>query len=824
MPMPRAVCARSLLVLSCLGLLLAGAARAQQVESAGPLVPLTIDAAVSKFGVQPAATQRCMVVGIPLAQGWNIPQVDGHPALRLAGAERWQFRATDTWKNGSVRWAVGRAIVTAGGGTPNVGVGVMLGDGVSAGADLATTLSATTIQVNTGVLVADVRSSTFNILDRVVVDGIELVKSGTSPGIVAKAADGSPLSVMAGTQLTIVENGPAYALIMATGTLGDGSGTGVIDFTCRLGFEYGSRDVTVVFTVRNANIDRPQHTSLKSLDLTVKLAPGASPLARIAVPTGEKQVALTASGTASAYQAYSSAFTEEVLGSGTNWLPPINKTTSTTFSQEGFEVEGNGTTLYSGNKDQYPVNPWLDLSGATGGCTVTIEHMPQQWPAALEATGAGQVTAGIFTARNEIGYTWTWRQHESRTAVYSFHVGASAAPVEVSRRLEAPLVGRFTTPLVYQLSGCLPYDLLSKEEQDLAYLLLGIDHEVTVSNLYLTVTRFLPSGATGGENNHDYVERLLASEFLRFGTGGQYLTALDLALWKSEWQIQRSDNFLHPDDPGANNDDVPHTENTFSDDEHRYRGGIALAWYMTGDDRFHEALMDEAEILPTLDIWAHERSMYQSLVALVEVANATHTWSTLTPVVKDRLQYFCTPVLDVDTGVDGYGWDAAPGLGPRGYYVYSAQNISEKMAGENYITRGFITSSMGPRALYRAAHYLGDADPDAQVALLRLRDLARYTANELFPWNPVAADRHLVYSYGVKLKLVNDWEESDFHPILLGMAEAWKQTGDVSFLVKGLEQIQAFAAHNNLEWMDKRLESQHYLRAVLDIFEALGIL
>jgi len=216
--------------------------------------------------------------------------------------------------------------------------------------------------------------------------------------------------------------------------------------------------------------------------------------------------------------------------------------------------------------------------------------------------------------------------------------------------------------------------------------------------------------------------------------------------------------------------------------------------------------------------------MYQSLVALVEVADATHQWALLQPVLRERLQYFCTPLLDPASGANGFGWDGPPGAGPRGCYVYSQQSVSEKPPGENYITRGFITASMGPRAFYRAARHLGPADPDAALASLRLRDLARYTRGELFPWAADPAARHLVYSYGVKLQVVNSWEQSDFHPILLGMAEAWRQTGDVSFLLKGLEQVEAFAAHDNLEWIDKRLEAQHFLRAVLDAAQGLGAL
>jgi hypothetical protein len=110
------------------------------------------------------------------------------------------------------------------------------------------------------------------------------------------------------------------------------------------------------------------------------------------------------------------------------------------------------------------------------------------------------------------------------------------------------------------------------------------------------------------------------------------------------------------------------------------------------------------------------------------------------------------------------------------------------------------------------------------LAASRIIDLANYTKAEIYPFFSNPADRHLAYSYGVQQKLVNDWEDSDFHPILIGMAEAWRQTGDTGYLYKGFEQIQGFRAHNQMQWIDKRLEVQHYLRVLLDAAKAAGMI
>ena len=42
-------------------------------------------------------------------------------------------------------------------------------------------------------------------------------------------------------------------------------GKGHLDFTCRMIARHGSRDIEVVFTVRNASIDRAQHAVLDAI-------------------------------------------------------------------------------------------------------------------------------------------------------------------------------------------------------------------------------------------------------------------------------------------------------------------------------------------------------------------------------------------------------------------------------------------------------------------------------------------------------------------------------------------------------------------------------
>jgi hypothetical protein len=754
--------------------------------------------------------------GIPLAEGWMVGEIDERPALGLLGSDVWSYRTIDRWPDGSVRWALAEAMVPAGQGVPPTTLRVTEGSGRSASLPIARKKSGR-VEIDTGPLRATISTDAFDLFSSVMVDGFPIVVPSDNPGIVALATDGSLLRVGKQTEVRIARNESARSVVEATGTLEAPGGLELVDFNCRMGFVRGSRDVEVTFTIRNASIKRPVHVSLESVDLVARIAVDQTRVARFALPVGSMQTVLTPQDRAWAYQARSSAPTAGTIGDTPNYLPHLPKLDHTTYVQEGYRIQRNGNTLWSGPKTSYPQSAWADLSSVGGGATVAIRDMAYLWPASLEVAGNGDVSAGIFTRHNPAPYTWVWRQHESRTAVFSFHAGAPVAPEQVARRLDAPVVGRLDDYRLYALTGALgPYDLVTVEEQQAAYALMGIAHTVTAPNPALMVTRFLPASLGGGSNNHDSIQRQLGVEYLRFGTGGAWRSAMDLALYKSEWQILRSDDFEHAEDPGVINPQWPHSKAFKSDDEHRYREGIALAWRLSGDRRLRDALLDEAEILPHVSLWPHERSMYQTLRAMAAVADAVHREDVLDPILRGRLAYFTTPMIDVNTQPGGTGWETVPGQGTRGYYVHHTQHVSEKPPGEDYVSRGFITASLGPTALFTAAKHLGDTDPDANRAHLRLRDLATYTRKELFPWFEDPADRHLVYSYGVKQQSVNKWETVDFHPIQLGLAEAWRQTGDLGYLHKAVEQVEAFAAHGNLHRLDQRVEFMHFCRALLD--------
>ena len=146
----------------------------------------------------------------------------------------------------------------------------------------------------------------------------------------------------------------------------------------------------------------------------------------------------------------------------------------------------------------------------------------------------------------------------------------------------------------------------------------------------------------------------------------------------------------------------------------------------------------------------------------------------------------------------------------------SSANQSEKPPGEHFQARGFISASLGPLGYYHAWRGLPAGDPLAEATRGRMRDLSKWARWELYPSKPNPAEQRLSYSYAISQQQVTKWESTDFHPLLLGMAESWRDTGQAGYLEKGVEQLQAAALHGNLGIWDTRLDVQHFLSAYRD--------
>lgn len=816
--------------------------------------------------------------GLPLSQADAVP-VDpgsGRPALAVQGSSRWQFEVLDTWPEGTARWVLVDLLTDVAAAQPT-GLVVTEGPGVSAGAPLVDAGTAGLLSVDTGPLQATISTSAFDLFESVTVDGQGLVVPSAARGIAGTTASGGALRASLDTQVSVARNGPALAEIRADGRLVDDSDATQAFFTCRMVFRVASRDVEVTMTLRNASTTRKEHVQLGSLELVVDTLAGAEPVVSVPAHPGAEAFTgvLDGSDECVLYVGQTSAKVSDIAPNSppSVYKPHIPRKpgSNTELVDQGYRVTRGGSELQAlGDKSQFPARPFLSLAGPAGGVTVAIQRLPFLWPGSLRGDADGRVTVGVFPAELGVPYTFVWQQHESRTAIFAFHRVTPADPGRVPYVLDFPVTGRAQSYAHYRDAQVFPYRLVTTEEVQAVLAGLGINHAIAPANLSPTATRYLYSHQTGGPNNFPRIETSLAAHWLRHGLGGHWVEGLDLALYKSEWQIRRSDDFV---DAGAalapTNNALPHTTGQFSDDEHRYREGIILAYYLTGDTRFKEAIFDEAEVLRGVVVWQHERSMYRTLVALAHVIEFTDDEELRDDFLIPRLEYITgnvpsgADVIDVCSDSSGFGW-SGPGL-PAGailpeerrYYVFSGDLNNEKddpcVSGtaptacdpakplEAFQARGFITASFGPTGYFHAARVLDPADP-AQLpmhlaARERLRDLAWWTREELFRPNPLAVlpngnpnphfgnpdDYRLVYSYGVSRQCPSAMDDIDFHPILMGMTEMYLDLLPVDealaldFLDTGAQQLKAAKLHNHLDFLLFRLDCQHFFAHWLDV-------
>ena len=784
---------------------------------------------------------RVATFGLPFArsQGVTVNPETGRPDLAVAGSARWQFTVLDLWPDGTVKWGLVDLLTDVAAGQISSHI-VTDGAGASAGADLAAIVG-DEVQIDTGPLQVSLSTSAFDLFETVTVDGVPLVTPSSEAGLAATSVTGAPLSPGADTVVEIERNGPACAVVTAKGSLVDAGAAPQAWFTCRLVFRAASRSVEATLTVRNASITKPEHAQLGSLGLAVDLDTGATPLVSVSThagaPTHEQE--LGASEVCEFYMAQTSASVTDITSD--HYLPHIPKQpgSQTELVDQGYRIAVDGVDVHSlGTKGQFPSYPFVDLTGANGGVTIAIHHLTQLWPGSLSARGDGLVSVGAFPEMPDTPYTFVWQQHESRSAVFSFHRLAPADPGVTTIELDHPLSGRFADYAQYDLAGVFPYRLVSVAETQQVLTALGINHTIAPGNGNLTVTRYLDTHTTGGPNNYPAIQTNLATMWLRHGLGGYWLAAIDLATYKSEWQIKRSDDFVDDGaDVPATNNALPHSDRFESDDEHRYREGIILAWYLTGDPRFRDAIYDEAEVLKHITVWEHERSMYRTLTAMAYVIEFTGDEELRDDDLIPRLQYITqTGPIDVCVDTSGNGWEGPPlppGAllpGDRRYYVWSGDNNAEKLPGENFQTRGFITAEFGPTGYWHASRVLDANDPAQQpmhdACVSRMLDLAWFTREELYHYVAGGTDPNdwrLAYSYGVCGHDVVIIDNIDFHPILVGMTRTYQQLVDIdlptglAFLDTGAQQLKAAKFHNHLDFLLYRLDCQDFFSVWLDV-------
>jgi hypothetical protein len=324
-------------------------------------------------------------------------------------------------------------------------VRLVSGTGVSNGRFLAEERQ-NRILIDTGSIQVEIRKEGFNLLDRVVIDGQDIIRSGDSRGIVL--VDGKGQEFLAShdkdTKVTVEENGPVKAVVRVDGRHAGELGW-LLEYTARLFFFKGQSRIKVQYTLRNASRELVEHIFIKSLGLEIKPTLNGEKKIYLSMHKGEKKLDLRA-GDVNFYQAVSD-FPWMSDGDSFYWHSPIapdyKREKQHGYSQEGYWVRQAGQVLSEGKRDEFPDLGYINVVGEDGrGMIIGIRYMAGQWPKSLKADGSGAVMVSLWPEDNGQGYWIRYGSHYTFEVMCSFHSDASMKPADEMARFQYPLVAR----------------------------------------------------------------------------------------------------------------------------------------------------------------------------------------------------------------------------------------------------------------------------------------------------------------------------------------------------------------------------------------------
>lgn len=774
-------------MLSLLILVAAGSARA-----ALP-VPITVQEALLPGVTGLARTGGPVSVGIPLEESQGITNVS---QLGLSGATAGQFRELARYPGGAIKWVLVDFQSDLAAGGSSAAVSLTNGAGAFGGTLLATDQGAS-IQIATGAATFSVVKSPFRLFDQVSVGSTPVVSAG-GEGVVVVDAAGTRFSSAndTGASVTIEENGPVRAVVRASGTLKSATGARLCEYLVRLHFYKGKSYARAWVSLRNARAANFSAFTFKSAEVVVPMAPGPGLHFTTATSRGTATDALASGETMYLYQAYS---TQNGIPENAYTNAPMT-ISGTTFAQNGIEVRKVGGTIYqalTGNPADYAAG-WASLEDNTGrGVTLGMRWMCAMWPAGFELAGDGSARIELFSKRNsKTPLKFAWGAYETRELFFDFHAAAPANRSAALYEMQYPLSGR--VPLQqYSSAGAIYGEnhLVSANDQQRWFTAHGATSP-SLDNPSPGFYRYKAWGAGGGANQMDFALADLI-DWLRTGNGGFLASGERNSLYKADTSVRHSDAFdytanqLDPGDEGSGTNLGSFNGRIF-DFEHPHWISVPVAYYLTGNELYHEAFVDFGE-------WKHAYAdgatpywykplqifgdggmrgwsrYYRDFALLWDITRDPRYWSDINTMTTAALASRDTPGSGLPAGRNldrGYMW-----LSWNGY-------VTPRMVSD------FMSVQIHFEAMWEGLRLMREAnDPRAQALEDYLFGLADFIYNEFY-FETGSASTQFGYVYAYYLDQLNDatnpyWAEG-FRPISSARALtlAFDLTGDPKYLAR----------------------------------------
>ena len=754
-------------------------------------VPITVSEGLPQGVSGIYRTSEPVTVGIPLPDGTGITSVS---QLGLSGASAGQFRALATWSSGNLKWALVDFQTSVPAGGVQTAVSLTDGGGSFGGSSLATD-NGSTITVSTGAGQFTILKSNFDMIHQATVGGQSFVQAGGLGVVVRDPAGLQYTSSNDGSSVvSIEENGPVRAVVLAKGSLKNAAGIRLMDYTVRLHFYAGKSYVKTFVSLRNAStlVQVPALLSSAQVDLPVALGAGRSFSFGV---QGSSPISRSFSGTETAY--LFQAATRLQGPDNSSWTnPPMLKSGSGAwdFSQQGLQVVQGSTTLNQlSNVDAPGAEGWGEIRDASGkGVTFALRWMSLYWPSGIEFDGNGKAQIELFSKRNSLStISFAWGAWETRELLFDFH-SSSGNNTAALYALQYPLLGR--APLgQYAQSGAFygEQKLVSAQEASNWFASRG-GTAPSVDNVPMEAWRYYYWPQGGGSNQVDQ-GFLNLIDFARTGYGGYYERGEQISLFKSDSAVRHSDGFDYHANPIIPSNGASYNSVTF-DFEHPHMISMPIYYWMSGNELMKESVMEFSEWYDVLTngqlggfapqirlgsgnmrVWS--RSL-RNLSALEEFTRDPH--------YQQAVQTMMQQLLDTD--------DSPPNCTPygrsrtRGYvWMLHGDCTTERRISD------FFTVQIHAEAVWEAYRLFkrnGFArTEDIEDLLLGLADFAY---NEFyFEVNGGSALRDYGYQYSTLLDTANNASTNPtyygsglFRPISSGrlFEFAYELTGDVKYL------------------------------------------
>ncbi len=448
------------------------------VFAAIPLGKTTADhaAAASSCAItlaEHAGTTRaneCAVYGLPVPRDWLVTNTNQFGLMDADGAAvPAQFEILARWAGAShntaapARWVlVSHLVSVAGGGTQSFTLHHASASAAPPVSVNVSTSVAGRITVNTGAAEFRLNTGVFNLFDQVTIAGQDLLDSlGATAAIAYSDLDGagvvpggSPDMTARTTHATVERAGPLLAVVRVEGSILNGAGQAVLDYTCRLHFHANSAAVRLDFTVENNHPVIPDDMGQPSnahrqgavnsvyigdLRLKLRLRNTGGTLRAL---TEQNVTVASPSSTLRLFQGSSGSNYWNAYTGTPGWPgeeESANPRLQSYCTNKGYLISGAGAAL-TGDQSQ----GWLAVY-RDGGPRVlaAVRDCWQNFPKALEAGTDGSLSVVLFPNGSQFRHNFRVGEEKTHSILFSFGGGAIGQD-ECARQtaaFNAPLMG-----------------------------------------------------------------------------------------------------------------------------------------------------------------------------------------------------------------------------------------------------------------------------------------------------------------------------------------------------------------------------------------------